>query len=370
MQTLNHPDALEDYCGTTYAAKLLGLSVGTLYARHLRDLSLRRGVLRTEGRIVQVHRDAATGFVTSVELENGQRIGGDFFIDCSGFEALLIGQSLQVGYEPWSQWLPCDRAVAVPCSLDVTPAPYTRSTALQAGWQWTIPLQHRIGNGHVFSSAFISTDEAIETLMSRLPGKALAEPRQLKFTPGRRRKAWEHNVLALGLASGFLEPLESTSLHLVHSGITTLLGLFPDRHCDIALRNEYNRRFGIEMERIRDFLILHYKLGERTDSEIWRYCARMDVPASLQERMTLFRQGGHLQIDNYDLFGAESWLAVHLGQLNFPQGHAALLDLRSTNGHGELTRLQQALRQTAQCMPTHAEFLQRYLGAARHASPK
>ena len=334
----------------------------TLYARHLRDLSVARGVVRTEGRIVQVLRHPESGFVTSVELENGASVEGDFFIDCSGFQALLIGQAMQVGYESWLQWLPCDRAVAVPCSLEGPPSPYTRSTALKAGWQWTIPLQHRIGNGHVFSSAFTTEEDATQALMSRLPGQALAEPRTLQFTPGRRHKAWEHNVLALGLASGFLEPLESTSLHLVHSGIATLLGIFPDRHCHSALRNEYNRRFAIEMERIRDFLILHYKLSERTDSEMWRHCAHMEVPPSLQERIELFRQGGHLQIDNHDLFGHESWLAVHLGQFNVPQSHAALLDLRPVDGRAGLMRLQQALRQAAEQMPRHEDFLKNYLG--------
>ena len=334
----------------------------TLYARYLRDVSIARGVQRTEGRVVQVHRHPSSGFVTALELDNGQRVEGDFFIDCSGFQALLIGQTLQVGYDAWSHWLPCDRAVAVPCALEGPPLPYTRSTALRAGWQWTIPLQHRIGNGHVFSSSFTTADQATHDLMARLPAPALAEPRMLQFTPGRRQKAWEHNVLALGLASGFLEPLESTSLHLVHSGITALLGLFPDRHCHSALRNEYNRRFAIEMERIRDFLILHYKLNERADSEMWRYCAQMDIPPSLQERLDLFRQGGHLQLDNYDLFGPESWLAVHLGQFNIPQSHAALLDLRAVDGRTGLMRLQQGLRQTAERMPRHEDFLQRYLG--------
>lgn len=334
----------------------------SLYARHLSQRSIARGVLRVEGRIVHVHQDAQTGFVTSVELASGQKIEGDFFIDCSGFESLLLGKHMEIGYETWAQWLPCDRAVAVPCKLEGPPAPYTRSTALEAGWQWTIPLQHRVGNGHVFSSAFISSEQATQALLERLPGQALADPRQLQFTPGRRHKAWEKNVLALGLASGFLEPLESTSLHLVHSGITHLLGLFPDKHCQVALRNEYNRRFAIEMERIRDFLILHYKLTDRTDSEMWRYCAHMTVPASLEERLALFRQGGHLQVDNYDLFGPESWLAVHLGQLNFPQGHAALMELRPVDGQQQLKHLLRALGETAERMPMHADFLKKYLG--------
>ena len=333
----------------------------SLYAQHLRHLSVGRGVQRIEGQITQVHQHPETGFVTAVQLENGQRIEADFFIDCSGFRSLLLGETLKVGYEEWSQWLPCDRAVAMPCTLEGAPVPFTRSTALDAGWQWTIPLRHRVGNGHVFSSAFTTEALATETLESRLPGQALGSPRLLKFTAGRRHLAWQHNVLALGLASGFLEPLESTSLHLVHSGIASLLSLFPNKHCHEVVRKEYNQRFAKEMERIRDFLILHYKLNQHKDGEMWRYCAHMQVPDSLQERMQLFKHGGHLQTDNHDLFGAESWLAVHVGQLNFPVQHAPLVDMRSVDGRSALSALRQALIQAAQGMPGHAEFLKSHL---------
>lgn len=337
----------------------------SLYAQHLKSLSVQRGVQRVEGKITQVLRHPQSGFVTGVQMANGEVLEADFFIDCSGFRSLLLGDALQVDYESWSGWLPCDRAVAMPCSLEGAPVPYTRSTALAAGWQWTIPLRHRVGNGYVFSTAFISEDEATGVLQSRLPGTALGEPRLLKFTPGRRAKAWDKNVLALGLASGFLEPLESTSLHLVHSGITTLLSLFPDKHCDDALRREYNRRFAIEMERIRDFIILHYTLNQRDEKEMWRYCAHMSLPDSLQERMTLFKHSGHVQIDNYDLFGAESWLAVHLGQFHFPEKHSPLLEMRRTDGRAGLARLRQALLETAKAMPSHADFLASYLQAPR-----
>ena len=337
----------------------------SLYARHLRSISEQRGVIRTEGRITQVERDPLNGFVSALVLENGQRIGGDFFIDCSGFAALLIGKTLQVPYESWAQWLPCDRAVAVPCQLTGPPPPYTRSTALEAGWQWTIALQHRVGNGHVFSSSFTTVQQATDTLMARLPGQALAEPRPLQFTPGRRQRVWERNVLALGLASGFLEPLESTSLHLVQSGLLGLLSLFPDKHCHAALRNEFNRRFACEMERIRDFLILHYKLNERSDSEMWRYCTHMSVPESLQERLDLFAHGGHVQTDGYDLFGVENWLAVHTGQFNLPKSHAALLDQRKVDGRATLLRLQKDLNTMAAKMPMHEAFLAKYLMDSR-----
>lgn len=338
----------------------------SLYASYLRSLSERRGVVRTEGRITQVLRHPDSGFVTGLVLANGQAVEGDFFIDCSGFASLLLGQTLGIGMESWSEWLPCDRAVAVPCQLDGQPAPYTRSTAHEAGWQWTIPLQHRTGNGHVFSSAFTTVDKATDTLMSHLPGQALAEPRLLQFTPGRRHEAWAFNVVALGLASGFLEPLESTSLHLVQSGLISLLSLFPDKQCEPPLRHEYNRRFALEMERIRDFLILHYALNQRRDSEMWRYCADMRLPASLQERLDLFAHGGHVQTDQHDLFGVENWLAVHTGQFNHPRSHAPLLDLRGVDGRAALFGLQQDLRQKAEQMPLHADFLEKYLGLQSH----
>lgn len=332
-----------------------------LYAQHLRKLSVARGVHRIEGKITQVHQHPETGHVTSVELDNSERISGDFYIDCSGFRSLLLGDTLKVGYESWNQWLPCDTAVAMPCSLVDAPSPYTRSTALGAGWQWTIPLRHRVGNGYVFSSSFTTEELATEELQSRLPGQALGSARLLKFTAGRRQKAWKKNVLALGLASGFLEPLESTSLHLVHSGIATLLSLFPDKNCHDGLQKEYNRRFFNEMDRIRDFLILHYKLNQHKDGEMWRYCADMCVPDSLEERMELFKCGGHVQTDSYDLFGAESWLAVHLGQLNFPDCHTPLLDMQQTDARPKLARMQQALAQAGMAMPRHIDFLNRYL---------
>ncbi len=340
----------------------------SLYARHLRTLSTQRGVRRVEGTIIEVHRHSDTGFVAGLSLESGQRIDGDLFIDCSGFRSLLLGQTLGVDYVSWQQWLPCDRAVAMPCALDGPPQPFTRSTAREAGWQWTIPLRHRVGNGYVFSSSFLDPVRAGDALQAKLPGQALGDPRMIEFKAGRRRNAWEKNVIALGLASGFLEPLESTSLHLVHSGITTLLTFFPDRYCHEAVRNEYNRRFAIEMERIRDFLILHYKLTTRDDTELWRYCSAMQVPDSLQARLDLFRHGAHLQIDNYDLFGVESWLAVHLGQGNIPESHSPLLDIRQTDGRSALAALRKGLVDAAQAMPRHVDFLDQYLELSKATS--
>lgn len=332
-----------------------------LYAQHLRGLSVARGVQAMEGLITHVHRDRDNGFVSAVQLQDGRLVEGDFFIDCSGFRSVLLGETLGVALESWAHWLPCDRAVAVPCASGASPAPYTRATALEAGWQWTIPLQHRVGNGHVFSSAFIDEARAVDTLLSRLPAPALGEPRLLKFTPGRRRKAWEGNVVALGLASGFLEPLESTSLHLVHSGIISLLSLFPDRHCHTVLREEYNRRFANEMERIRDFIILHYALNTHKSEDMWRHCSHMPLPDSLQERMALFKHGGYVQIDHFDLFGVDSWQALHSGQLNFPRHLPTLLDMRGVDGREGLQQLRQAVLATAERMPDHKAFLNQYL---------
>jgi tryptophan halogenase len=337
----------------------------SLYAKYLRGLSEGRGVRRVEGIISDVRRDPRSGHVASLLLSGGAEVSGDLFIDCSGFSSLLLGQALGVEYESWSRWLPCDRAWAMPCTLEGAPVPYTRSTALEAGWQWTIPLRHRVGNGYVFSSAYVVESKAEEILRGRLPGKALGEPRLLKFTAGRRHKAWEANVVALGLASGFLEPLESTSLHLVHSGLSVLLSMFPDKTFSEPARKEYNRRFAMEMERIRDFLILHYTLNQRDDGEMWRYCSQMPLPDSLQERMELFHHCGQLQLDHADLFGAESWLAVHLGQFNFPQTHFPMLDIRRADGLTGLRNLRKALLGLAQSMPSHEAFIKQYLSVTR-----
>ena len=333
----------------------------TLYARYLRELAEQRGVRRIEGRIVGVQQRAADGFIESVTLENGERIGGDLFIDCSGFRGLLIEQTLQTGYEDWSHWLPCDRAMAVP-SEGVDPiTPYTRSTALAAGWQWRIPLQHRVGNGYVYSSRHLSDDEAAATLLAKLDGKALAEPRKLAFTTGMRKKFWNKNVVALGLASGFLEPLESTSIYLAQSGITRLLALFPQRDFNPLLIERFNRESAFEYERIRDFLILHYNATERDDTPFWDYCRTMPIPDSLRETVELFRADGRYFRNGEDFFALPSWVQVMLGQRIVPRGYHPIVDEMPEDRLVEVVEgLRANLRQAVATMPTHQEWINRY----------
>ena len=336
----------------------------SLYARYLRDLSERRGVKRSEGKIVEVVQRPDDGFIEAVVLESGERVEGELFIDCSGFRGLLIEQALRTGYEEWSHWLPCDRAMAVPCESIGPPTPYTRSTALAAGWQWRIPLQHRVGNGYVYSSRHISDDEAAATLLANLDGKALADPRPLRFTTGVRRKFWNRNVVALGLASGFMEPLESTSIHLMQSGIQRLLGLFPDRDFDPLLAERFNRESTFEWERIRDFLILHYNATERDDTPFWDDCRTTPVPDTLRETVDLFRNGGRYFRNAEDFFALPSWVQVMLGQRIVPKRYHPIVDQMP---EGELVefvdRVRRVLANCADAMPSHQDFIDNYCKA-------
>jgi len=334
-----------------------------LYAAFLREYAEKRGVTRVEGRIADVQLNATNGFVESVRMQDGRRCAGELFIDCSGFRGLLIEGALQTGYDDWTHWLPCDRAVAVPCASAGEFTPYTRSTARGAGWQWRIPLQHRTGNGYVYCSKFISDDAAAAKLLANLDGKALAEPRPLRFVTGRRRRMWNRNVIAIGLSSGFLEPLESTSLHLIQAGIAKLIALFPDRDFDPMVSDEYNRIAANETERIRDFIILHYHLNQRQDGELWRHCANMTVPDTLQEKIVHFRRYGRLVQREYDLFGPTSWLAVHIGQLNIPERPDPLLHYREVDAVQWLAKLRAAMAAAAAKLPTHQQYIDKYCKA-------
>jgi tryptophan halogenase len=328
-----------------------------LYARFLRGYAEERGVVRIEGKVGHVGLGGETGHVSHVTMEDGRRIEGDLFVDCSGFRGLLIEGALQTGYQDWRHWLPCDSAFAVPCERAGAFTPYTRSTARQAGWQWRIPLQHRTGNGHVFCSDFISDDEAAAVLMANLDGKALADPRKLTFVTGRRNLFWNKNVVAVGLSGGFMEPLESTSIHLIQAAISKLIALFPDRNFDPIVTEEYNRIAINEFERIRDFIILHYKLTSRTDSELWRYCSAMEVPETVTWKIEHFRRSGRLVQRDADLFGPPSWLAVHIGQGNMPEGTDPLLPLRGVDHAEYLRKLEAALARAAEGMPSHADYI-------------
>ncbi|MEO8115186.1 MAG: tryptophan halogenase family protein [Phenylobacterium sp.] len=330
----------------------------TLYAPYLRAYGEARGVERTEGKVVDVALRGEDGFIEAITLASGERIEADLFVDCSGFRGLLIEQALKTGYDDWSHWLPCDRAVAVPCETREADAPYTRSTAREAGWQWRIPLQHRIGNGYVYCSDFISDDEAQATLMANLEGPALAEPRRLRFTTGARRKSWNRNCVAIGLSSGFLEPLESTSIYLIQIAITNLIELWPERDIDPADIDEFNQLIDMELARVRDFLVLHYHATERDDSALWNYCRNMSVPDSLTYKMDLFRERGTVVKYKLGLFLEPSWIAVYLGQGILPEGYDPLADQQPPEEtRRRLRELRAVVRRAAEGMPMHDAYV-------------
>lgn len=334
------------------------------YALYLRAYAEGRGVTRTEGIVESVARDGTSGDITAITLAGGQRVTGDFFIDCTGFRALLLGQELGVGYEDWSRWLPCDRALAVPSERLPTLVPFTRATAKDAGWQWRIPLQHRTGNGHVYSSGFTSDDAAADTLIKGLDTKRLGDPRPIRFTTGRRAAFWTHNCAAIGLSSGFLEPLESTSIHLIQSHVSRLIQLFPRSGNAAAERAEYNRRCAAEFAQIRDFLILHYHRTDREDSEFWRYCKHMDVPDSLTEKLALFAASGRVGRDADDLFREASWVQVMLGQGIMPKDYDPMADQIAPAQLNEfLANLRTLVARGVAGLPTHEDYLKTHCAA-------
>ncbi len=335
-----------------------------LYAAYLRQMSEAGGVRRVEGKLQKVDRDGESGFVTALTTERGERIDGDLFIDCSGFRALLIGDAMGEPFEDWSHWLPCNRAVAVPCTRLPATTPYTRSTARAAGWQWRIPLQHRTGNGYVFASRYVSEDEATATLMANLDGEALAEPRLLRFTAGTRRRPWRDNVVAIGLSSGFLEPLESTSIHLIQSGITKLLTLFPDRDCDPALADRFNDVFTRDMDGIKDFLILHYHATSGRSEPLWQHYRTMELPATLVAREAQYRRSGRLILDGDELFRDASWLAVLNGQGIVAQGYNPLADAIDADGNrAQVRQIADVIARAAPTLPLHDVALAQAMGA-------
>lgn len=328
-----------------------------LYGKYLRKLSEARGVKRIEGKITDVKQNAETGFIEKVIMQNGSEVSADLFIDCSGQHALLIGKTLNEGFEDWSDWLLCDRAIAVPCENAEVLSPYTRSTARCSGWQWRIPLQHRIGNGHVYSSQFIDDERATEVLMNNLDGKPLAEPRMVKFTPGRRKRAFVKNCVAIGLSSGFLEPLESTSIHLIQTGILRLLALFPAKGFNQADINEYNKQSESEYRYIRDFIIAHYKVTNREDTPFWAYCKNMKVTDELEARLALFASSGRFFKYEEELFREESWIQVLLGQ-----GHKMSADpmvnlIPKPQREAFLRDIEDVIADCVKTMPTHSDFI-------------
>ncbi|PAX06745.1 tryptophan halogenase family protein [Sphingomonas lenta] len=339
-----------------------------LFAPYLRQLAESLGATRTEGKVVDVELNGETGHIRAIKLESGERIEGDLFVDCSGFRSLLLGEALGEPFQDWSRWLPADRAAAMPCRTETAVTPYTSAIAMPAGWRWRIPLQHRTGNGYVYSSAFVSDDEAASALAGAVEGDAIAQPRTLRFRAGRRERSWVGNCVAIGLASGFLEPLESTSIYLVQQAITALLELFPERGIAPSDRDEFNRIIDLEYDRIRDFLILHYHATERDDSEFWNYVRTMPVPDSLAEKMELFRRRGRIVKYREGVFLDASWVAVYLGQRVRPLGYDPRADLPPADallrGMGEL---EAEVAAAAEAMPNHLDFIRGYCPMAAAA---
>ena len=367
---------LDDYCLEASAARAGKFALSDrgqlnyayhfdagLYAGFLRQMSEAAGVRRVEGTIARVEQDGETGMIAAVHLANGERVDGDLFIDCTGFRALLIGQALGIGFDDWSQWLPTDRAMALQTESVGPASPFTLSAAHEAGWRWRIPLQHRVGNGLVYCSRYMTDEQARERLMERVVGTPVTEPRVIRYRTGARPRAWEKNCVALGLSSGFVEPLESTSIHLIMIGITRLLQYFPFNGINPGLVEHYNQLATAEQEHVRDFVILHYKLTERDDMPFWRACRDMPIPDSLTERIALFRDDGQAYQGGDELFRVDSWMQVMLGQLLQPRGyHPAARTIPLRDLKGALDTLKHGIADTIARMPSHQAFLDSYIG--------
>jgi len=370
---------LGDYCLELQAAKAgkFGKSAGSeinyayhfdagRYAKYLRTFSEGYGTKRGEGKIRSVDQDENSGFIRSLTLESGEVVEGDIFIDCTGFRGLLIEQALHTGYEDWGEWLPCDSAVPLQTEKTGPAAPFTSSIAIDAGWRWQIPLQHRVGNGIVYCSRYLSDDEAAAKLLSDVVGKPITEPRVIRFRTGRRLKAWNRNCVALGLASGFMEPLESTSIHLIMTGVTRLMQLFPFNGVTESLVDRYNELTRNEMESIRDFIVLHYHATQRDDTPFWRYCRDMEIPASLAHRIALFGENAQAWQADGELFRVDSWTQVMLGQGIVPRHYHHFARVMSDKDLRQfLASMKTSIQDTVASMPAHQEFVDSYCGPAR-----
>ncbi len=333
------------------------------YAKYLAEYAARLGAQRIEGKVVNVKLSEERS-IESVLLDSGMCVEGDLFIDCTGMRALLIEQTLHTGFEDWSHWLPCDRAIAVQTESVREPRPYTRSIAHHAGWQWQIPLQHRVGNGIVYSSRYMSDDEALNLLNNNIEGRKINEPRVIKYRTGKRLKFWSNNCIALGLSSGFVEPLESTSIHLVQRGITRLVQMFPYDGINACDTDEYNEQMRIETDNIRDFIVMHYHLTERDDSPFWNFCRKMPIPVSLKDRLEMFSKTGKVFIKSNELFAESSWLQVMVGQGVLPQSyHPIANQLSDDDLKNFLLGLRNTISRTLEQMPSHQEYLNHYCKA-------
>jgi tryptophan halogenase len=327
-------------------------------ARYLRDLCHKRGVTRIEATVKKVNVDKKE-FIRSLELDNDSTVSSDFFIDCTGFTGLLIEKSLKVSYEDWTHYLPCNRAITLQTEHASDPVPYTIATALEAGWSWKIPLQHRTGNGYVFASQFCSDDKAVNTLVNSVTGKMLNEPRIIPFVTGKRKKIWHNNCLALGLAGGFLEPLESTAIHLVYKTLVHFIKHFPDSDFDPYAEQTFNQKINADYEEVRDFIILHYCTSNRDDSDFWRWCQNMPVPESLSEKIRLFRERGHLEHTSGKFFSCDSWCSIFEGMKIRPQKYHPLIDGFNSQGLANtLNENVESIRSTVIKMPSHNEYIQ------------
>jgi len=334
------------------------------YGHMLRRYAEQRGVRRVEGLVDRVEQHPDRGDIESVTLRSGEVLAGDLFIDCSGFRSLLIEGAMGSEFVDWSHYLPCDRAIALPTAGTGAPDPFTRATADRAGWRWRIPLQNRMGNGYVYSSAFIDEKDVHQDLVAGAEGEALADPKPLHFRTGHRRTFWRKNCVAIGLAGGFIEPLESTSIHLAQMGIQRLINLWPGRGCNEAEIAHYNRVMTADYERIRDFIVLHYNATQREDTEFWRYVRNMDIPNTLAEKLEIFGGSGRIIPSPEDLFTPHSWLAVMLGQGITPRTYDALVDRVPERALIQNMRhLKEAVAKTAASLPSHSDYIQRYCAA-------